>query len=178
MTDSTATVTYTRPDGAPYSEKEQAQIAGYRDDLLSGVVFSRMAASQRSVYGYQPPMGSRTWARIMRNVADLAAKGDSLAQVAVGVRVNLYGTEAQAFAAVADALGKAVRDGYDDVLARTGPEPVRHSDAQRRFGIREVCEMAMCYYRAEWPGSFNKDAKLPVGWCLEAICRSVGVRTV
>lgn len=174
---------YTQTDGTPFAGDHGTTVEGYAADLVNGRVFARLAASQASRYGYQPPIRRETWARIMSEIGALARQSDALAQVASNVagRINLYGTEAQAYEAVARAVCDAIHDGFDDVIRRTGPEPVRHSDAQRRYTIEECATLAYFVARCENPGKIERGmlvegGKPSIGWCLEAIMRAHHVR--
>jgi hypothetical protein len=123
---------------------EDVTLAHTRDDLLSGRYFRLHAASARSRYGYEPPLGRRPWADALVHLGALARESDALAQVAAHVagRVNLYGTASQAVAAIYDAVADALAAGFDDVILRSGPEPVRFSDAQRPYTLEECLRLA------------------------------------
>lgn len=158
------------------SPRDTATIEHFEEELLSGVVFARHAASHRSVFGYQPPVGSRQWARAHEILARLAGRGDAAAQFVACImgHLPLYQSGPECAAKMYELAAHKIRDGYDDVHARTGPEPCRHSDAQRRYAPHEVAAFAVALHHAT--AALQADAG-GIGWCLAAVCKHHGVPT-
>lgn len=152
-------------------QQEQEQLEEQAADLVSGKNFYRHAASARSRYGYEPPLSRRQWAECMAALANMAAQSDALAQVASGIRVNLYGTASQAQAAVWEGAAKAVAAGYDDVIGRSGPEGGRYK--VRPYTLHQAISMA--YYLEEAAAPFASHVP-GVGWVTAALARREGVR--
>jgi hypothetical protein len=168
-------VTYT-DGGEPYDDHHAEIIRGHEADLLSGAVFARHAASDRSVIGYAPPTSRDVWSHAISTVGRMAAESDALAQVAAAIvgRVNLYQTNHECHAQVWEGAAIAIRKGYDDVIGRSGPEPGRHKDHQRPFNIHEIVQVAYWLNEATARGGSSAPA---IGWCLDAIARAHRVRT-
>jgi hypothetical protein len=102
----------------------------YAAKIESLAVFATAAAGHNSRFGYQPVMNSREYAGMIQNVGRMAERGDRMAFLASQVvrSINLYGTQAQAHAAVFTALGEALRGEYRDIVGASGPEAGRPSD--------------------------------------------------
>lgn len=149
---------------AEFSEREQQVITRFGADLASGKVFANHVAAARSRYGYEPPLGRTQWAMAMKQVAEMAGQSDALAQVASGIRVNLYGTASQAEAAVWEAIAKAMRDQYDDVIGRSGPEGGRF--APRAYTLAERLQVLAWGKRIAQPFASSAPG---IGWCAQAI---------
>jgi hypothetical protein len=66
-----------------------------------------------------------------------------------------------------------VSAGYDDVIGRAGPDAGRWSDHQHKFTIHQVVMLA--YWLAE-AGAKVQYSVPGVGWCVDAIARSEGIR--
>jgi hypothetical protein len=155
------------------SAADEKAITRVRDDLMSGAYFSRHASSHRSAIGYRPVLNHRDWAHAMKTIAEMAAESDSLAQVAHTImgRVNLYGTRPEACAQIFEAAAEALRNGFDDVVGRSGPEAGRYSDHQRTFTLRERVLVAYWLEAATAP---MQDCVPGVGWCVDAIKDELG----
>ena len=167
--------TYTYIDGRPFTPKDLEAVEGQIESLMSGRYFADHAASSRSVIGYQPPMTHRQYADVMGAVARMAGESNVLAQIAHQIRINLYGTKANAAAAIYDAAGRALSDGYDDVIGRSAPDAGNHrlSSFERDFTLRE--RVVVAYHLAAIAKPVDNGG---IGWVLDAIGRSLGVREV
>ena len=123
----TTTIPWLDRDGEPFALKQEAAVERYYHDLLDGTVFRRHAISARSRHGYPPPTIRRAWSHVVATIGRMAGESDALAQVAAKILAhapNLYGTDADVAAAVYGRAADAIAAGFDDVLARTGPDPV------------------------------------------------------
>lgn len=109
----------------------------YAARVDSTAVFATAAAGHGSRFGYQPVLNSRKYAEMIGKIARMAAQGDEMAFLASQIlpRINLYGTEAQAHAAVFAALGEALRGEYVDVVGLSGPEAGRRSSHTHTFSL-------------------------------------------
>jgi hypothetical protein len=168
----TEMTTYTRPDGAEYSEQDAARIEETRERLLSGRTFSMSAAGYRSAYGYRPPCGRDQYAHVVQTLGRMAAQSDSFAQIAAAILnggLNPYGNRDELAAKVYEGAAKALASGYDDVIKRASPEPGRYSDAQRGYSLGEC--ILLDYWLAE--ATAKCASHLPgVGWCVDALARA------
>lgn len=160
-------------DAATLTESQQKVLDKYREDLLSGRTLVLCANSHRSRYGYMPPMNRTGWAQIMGVLAEMAARSDRLAQVATSIvgRVNLYGTNADACAKVYEQAFHAMKDKYDDVIGRAGPEAGRYSDHQHAWTLYD--RVAVHYWLELATRGLRGDAG-GVGWCLALVAKEVG----
>lgn len=149
----------------------------YERDLLDGAVFARGSLSARSAIGYRPPVTARDWSHAVATIARMGARSDSLAQMSAAILSrlpNLYGTGPEVKARVYEGAAQAVRDGFDDVHRRSGPEPCRHSDAQRRYSLREL--LMVEFYIAEACAPAAICASVPGwGWVTAALAEREGV---
>jgi hypothetical protein len=150
---------------ATRTDADARVIDRYRERLLSGQTFALTAMSHRSRRGYMPPISRRDWAACMETVARMARRSDALAQIAVKIRPNLYGTAADASAHVWESAGAVLARGFDDVIGRAGPEAGRFSDHQRDYTLAERVEVACWLTRACKPF----DPSSTIGWALEAL---------
>lgn len=141
----------------------------YRDALLSERAgFSGVSARSRT--GYQPPITRSDYSHAMRVLAEMARESDPLARIASRIigKVNLYGDASQAEAAIRDAAGAAVAEGYTDVIRLASPEPGRRSDAKRAYTLRERIVLA-CWITAACRPFIT--SVYGIGWCLEDLAR-------
>lgn len=154
-------------------DRDAPVIERVNNDLLSGRYFALVAASERSRYGYQPPINRAAYAHCIETLSRMAARSDRLAQIAVAciVRVNLYGTNGEERAHVYEAAGVALARGFDDVIGRAGPEAGRHSEHQHEFTLAD--RVALAYWLDEATSKFQSGVP-GVGWCVSRIAASVG----
>lgn len=155
------------------SESQQVTLDRYREDLLSGRTLALHANGNRSRYGYKPPLGRDQWAHAMRTLADMAASSDRMAQVAAHIRINLYGDRAQACTAIYEGAFNAMKDKYDDVIGRAGPEAGRFSDHQHAWTLYDRVAV---HYWLELACRPMADSAPGVGWCLALVAKEVGFR--
>ncbi len=115
--------------------KREETLDRIKENLLSGKAFSLGALSERSVRGYQPPANREYWGNAIAVIVQMACQNDTLAQVAWPLirGINLYQTNHEIRAKVFENAAHAIAQGYDDVIRRSGPEPIRYSDAQRPY---------------------------------------------
>lgn len=156
-----------------YGEREQATIARVREELESGRTFALREMSARSSYGYEPPINRTQWAMAMKQVAEMAAQSDALAQVARRISINLYGTDSQAQAAVWQAIGEAMRAPYDDVIGRSGPEGMSPAQSKRPYTLAERLQVLAWGERIATPFASHVPG---IGWAAQAIAREERVR--
>lgn len=171
-TTTTESVTYVRPDGTPYSDKDLAVIERVRAELLGNAWHG----------GYQgdfgPPINNRDYAAFLEAVTRMAREGRGMAQAATHIvrSVNLYGTRGQMANAVRRAVADLIREGtWDDVIARTGPEPLRHSAAQKPWTLGD--RVYFQYFIAQATATVA-DHVPGVGWCVDAIRRAECPRAI
>lgn len=156
-------MTVTRP-----ARTREEIVEEYRAEMLSGVVFHRHMVSHNSVYGYKPCLNRDAYVHAMGALVQLASKGDPFAQVANTCmhRVNLYGTRSEEAAHIYEAAAKCIREGYDDVIRRSGPDAGRPSESHRPFTLPEVIVIALWLSEA----TRKMDSSVTqVGWCLRAL---------
>lgn len=109
------------------------------ENLLNGRSFDMCARSERSAIGYRPPCPRKYWAIAIETIGRMANESDVLAQLASKLltSIPLYQTNNELRAHIMESAGKAIRDGYLDVIRLASPEPGRRSDAQRAFTLYE-----------------------------------------
>jgi hypothetical protein len=160
------------------TESRQIHLDEYEADLMSGAVFARHAFSARSHLGYEPPMTSRDWAHVIVTLGQMAGSGDALARLTRSILANgtpnLYGTRSQAMARVKSAAAAALREGFDDVIGRTGPEPKRYSEAQSDYSLRTRLELLCWLTVACAPLGYSVPG---IGWCAQLLCEREGVNS-
>ena len=175
----TDTVTYVTPVGEPFPADAVAVIDKYRDDLMSGRALALAAMSHRTnAFGgnrYRPPIRHDGWATCMERIARMARQSDRMAVVARGIlgRVNLYGTDDQAMAAVYESAFNAMKEPYVDYVGLAGPEPGRRSDRTHDWTIHDRVAVAYWLEYAYRPFAGTAPG---VGWCLAAIARAIRFR--
>lgn len=159
-------------DGLQRLGRDTPTLLQFQRDLLDGTVFRRHAASAASVRGYQPPASARDYGHVIETLGRMAREGDLHAQVAQGIiaaGLPLYQTPFELAAKVWDHAWSIVSSGtWDDVHARSGPEPCRHSDAQRPFTIHQVLSILVWVTEATAPISGSVPG---LGWVASALIR-------
>lgn len=166
---------YTKQDGTLYGDREVAIIERVLEGLLDGRYFYLISNSARSALGYRPPTTRREYAHVILTLSRFAAESDALAQLVSGVigTLPLYQTPPELRAKLAEGVAHKLADGWDDVHGRTGPEPIRHSDAQKQFSLSQ--RVFLAYMMAEADAGNRPDSVPGVGWCLDAIARANNV---
>ncbi len=155
-------------------EHESAKVVDrYRDDLLSGRTLALHAASARSALGYRPPIRHEDWATAMERIARMARSSERLAAIARSIfgKVNLYGTDGQAQAAVYEAALHATSKPYLDVVGLAGPEPGRRSDRTHEWTLRDRVALAYWLEYATRPFASTTPG---VGWTLSIVAETIG----
>jgi hypothetical protein len=157
---------------------KQHIIDRYQADLERGAVFARHAASNRSAdhMGYNPVGNARGYGRMMAALGEYGQWSDRAAATAQAVApaLMLYGTAPQRIASVYDALGDVARNGYTDVVGRTGPNASRPSSYQHQTSLYDAIELALLGEELEAAAAGMDRAS--VGWCLAALARTHNVR--
>ena len=141
-----------------------------------GGYFLRCSASQ--ALGYEPPITYSEYAHVVETLARLAGEGDAGAAIAsrLVASVNLYGSPSQVRRSLYTTAYEFVRDGYDDVLGRTGPEAGRPSDHRHAVSLRFVLLISNYLGEATLPISGGAPfTKGPGGWIAKALCERHGV---
>lgn len=153
------------------------QTLAWANDLLTGRVFQLAANSANSVIGYQSPVTTRSWGRVCETTGRMAAQnGDGVATVASRIlgHLNLWGTDFQVAASWWQHAADTIAEGFDDVHARSGPEPCRFSDAQRPYTLTQ-CLLVYVWGKAAM--SYLSLGTLPgLGWCAAAMVAVMRVR--
>lgn len=163
----------------PTHDREAARAATlerYERNLMDGTRWALVYQSERGQIGYRSMLNPNDYAAALAILADLAREGGMCAELASAAvrKINLYGTVHDMVAAVADAFAETMRNPYDDVAARTGPEPVRYSTAQKPWPLR-VRLIADCHLaRIGW---LTRSYVPGYGWCLTELCERERVYT-
>jgi hypothetical protein len=143
-------------------------LAAYAAKVESTAVFATAAAGHNSRFGYQPVLNSREYAAMIQNIGRMASYGDRMAFLASQIlpRINLYGTQAQAHAAVFTALGEALRGEYVDVVGLSGPEAGRRSDRTHGWTLADkIVAFA-------WAKIITNDT---LGWAISDLAKREGI---
>ena len=162
------------------SEKDLAIIERHAEALASGQRFDWYANSHASAdrMSYRAPMTARMYGRTLEVLGRFAEQGDWHASIAQRVvhRLPLYGTPPQMYAQIGRALAEAVRDGFDDVIGRTGPEAGRPSDHQHATRLDQaiLLDLLLVEIAATAGGS---DGVTCVGWCTKALVQRERIAT-
>jgi hypothetical protein len=155
--------------GLELTPDREATLAKYEDNLMTGRRFALVANSQRSVMGYRPMLRPEDFGAALEVLGKMAREGGPFTELASNAvrSINPYGTVHDLIAKVAESFDQTMRTRYDDVAARTGPEPVRHSAAQREWTLRWRL-IADCYLVRL--GDLDNSHVGGPGWALEALC--------
>ena len=124
--------------------ERQAVLDKFREDLLSGRTLVLVAQSERSRYGYYPPIRHEDWGTCIERLGRMARTSDRLAQIATAImgKLNLYGTEGQIRAALYEAAFHATRKPYVDYVGLAGPEPGRRSDRTHDWTLYDMVALS------------------------------------
>lgn len=134
----------------------------------------RVAAANRYI-GCQGMLTARQYGQIVQELGRFAMGGDWQAYVVAGLGLpNRFGNGRDTADHFARQMLKIVTAGWDDVLARTGPEPCRYSAAQHRFSVAQKVEMLALLRRLTWTA--ERDCAWGYGWALEAVAAKHRVR--
>lgn len=153
---------------ADRTDREQAIIADHEEKVMSGRAFRLVAASNRSIVGYQPPSSHRAYARALTILAKLAGRDDRMASLVAGIvpAVGLNTQGGDAVARIYDAAARTLDLGYFDTVGNASPEPGRRSDHEHAYTLadRLLLLHALAYVAVAYvPG-------LPsFGWCAAAL---------
>jgi hypothetical protein len=155
----------------------EAVLERFERDLMAGTTFHYKAESNRSAdrLNYQGPMREAAYGEVLATLGRFARQGRWQAYVAREAvqKVNLYGNDYQVAAALAEAFGKVVREGFYDVVAATGPEPGRPSSHQHPTTLRQALLLEVVYAELTchlWLGSVPG-----YGWAVAALLDEAGV---
>ena len=155
-----------------YTERQEQVIADFEEKLLSGRHFSLCAASERSRFGYEPPLNARRYQETVEAITKLLKWGGyehtmMASDLLSGIRHFAGPTESQFMASLFDTAAKAVEKGYTDIALKASPEPGRPSDWEKKYKKATIIHTAILLGQIERPGS--------VGWCLAAIAERSGL---
>lgn len=148
--------------------RHEELVNDYAEKVERLAVFATAAAGHNSRFGYQPVMHNSRYALMLGRVARMAEQGDRMAFLASQVvrSINLYGTEAQANAAVYTAFGEALRGQYVDIVRLSGPEAGRQSDHRHGFSLaNKILAFA-------WAKVITGDG---FGWALTDLAKREGI---
>jgi hypothetical protein len=116
----------------------EARLDEYEADIMSGKVFNTrsFAASANRRVGYNSMISYDVWGKILVELGTFARSGPACAFLVAEIGLpNQFGTGRDAYAHIAEKMAAAIDKGWDDVYARTSPEPCRYSDAQKDFNL-------------------------------------------
>ena len=160
----TTTTTTNRLD--PHEEKIDS------DEVFKTAV--RVAAANRHT-GCQGMLTARQYGQIVQELGRFAMGGEWQAYVVAGLGPpNRFGNGRDTAAHFANQMLAIVTAGWDDVLARTGPEPCRYSAAQHQFSVAQKVEMLALLRRVCWIA--QRDCAWGYGWVLEGVAAKHRVR--
>lgn len=157
------------------TEEQEKTVERIREEIASGVYHTergRIARANEYINGYPDwQVKSRDYARIVSLLGAYAEAGDRQADAACQIlhRISPWLAERQMKRVIAEEIGRLANEDWDDVRFRTGPESVRHSDAQRP-PTREVRLGLAVLWLEMWP-RYERDglgsiAKADLGWAL------------
>jgi hypothetical protein len=156
-------------------QRKEQIIAEVEEKLLSGYAFTVGAQSERSVRGYRPPCHRNYWSNAIKVIGEMARESNVFAQIASKLIVGLplYQCDNELRAKVLENAASAIKDGYDDVIRRSSPEPGRFSDSQRAFTLYE-CILLDYWLDKAVPCTGSVGG---VGWVVEELAIRNNVRT-
>lgn len=163
------------------TDQQTAVIAEVEAKLMSGRYFghrSTIAFENGSMVSQSRPMlTNRHYGKIIETLGRMAQYNDKMAWVARGMvtkGVNLHGTAYDAMSRLYEAALAVLSKPYDDVAARSGPEPVRHSDAQQDWNLRDRITVAMFLTEIEANLSDRLGGFVGVGWAVDHLWQAEG----
>jgi hypothetical protein len=159
---------------------DTAQHDQMRDDLMSGRYFARRAGIARTNEhsGYRTPITARQYGQVIQAIGRMAADHDQLAQAAsiiIAKPINPYGNAFQAQARLFEQAADVVGQDFDDVLARTSPEPVRYSQARKPWTFAARVSLAIWLEEISAPLASHLGSMPGVGWVLSDLAAECGV---
>ncbi len=158
-------MTFTHPNPHYTAEK----LDQFEADLLAGKVFRRTAASGRSVIGYRPPAGARTYAALVQSLATAARDDQTAALVAAALAcVSPTTTGENMVAGAATGIAAAIEAGFTDKIGMAGPEAGSPSDHQSTYSLRPLVEVCAALNFG------SPDFHSGYGWTLEALIERTG----
>lgn len=147
------------------------RVEEYARDLVSGEVFRKIEASQRSRRSYHGagPLGYRAYSEMLAAVARFARESDRHADVAYRIvhDAPLYNTEAEVLAKIADVLAQVCAEGYFDVVGAASPEPGRRSDHSHPTTLRWALQLDLLW--TEITTRVDTSTSNAIGWCAQAL---------
>lgn len=148
------------------------RLAEYREKVRDGRTLLLVAQSERSRYGYQPPINNRDWGTCIERLGRMAKTSPRLAQVASHLlgKINLYGTDGDVRARIYEEAFHAMKGKFDDVIGRAGPEAGRYSDHQHEWTLYDRVAVMVWLDYATRP--FQSTAP-GLGWALADLAREV-----
>lgn len=152
-----------------YTDTQMATIERVAEQMIDPAGYYRNGNNARFIGGFdhQWMVKPEDIARAFAELGALAATGDaSLAEAALTIirAINPHAARKDFEAAIWNALGDVFSKGFDDVVRRTGPEPIRHSEAQRKHSLAEALLIAFYADRA-------RERHYRPGWCFDYLLR-------
>lgn len=160
----------------------QARVDEYAADLVSGRAFAVTAnahAANRFTGGhYRGPIAAREYGEVLETLGRFGRQSDRYAQAAhlIAHSLPLYGTAEDALNKVYDALFRIAKDGYDDVIGRSGPEAGRPSDHKHATTLRWA--LILHLLGKEISTIIDHSTAPGVGWVAQALMEREGLRVV
>jgi hypothetical protein len=152
-----------------YTDSQMATIERVAEQMADPSGYYRNGITSRFIGGFdhQWMIKPEDISRAFAELGVLAATGDaSLAEAALVLMraINPHAARKDFEAAIWNALGDVFSKGFDDVVKRTGPEPIRHSEAQRKHSLAEA--LLIVFYADRVRSSHNRP-----GWCFDYLIR-------
>lgn len=156
------------------TEAQAKTLARVEEELMSGRTFRLVAASTRSIIGYQPPTSHRKYADALAMLAKGAGLGDRQASLIARIvpALTLHLQAGDMVARMYDAAAEALSGDYFDTIRAASPEPGRHSDNVHAYTLADRITLA---YTLSWAGGCILPGHGGAGWCLELLRKREGV---
>jgi len=153
-------------------------IASYEAGVISGEVFHNAARAVRSQYGYEPPVGYRRHAAMLKVLAEGAALGERQAALIDPIIASTRGAACryprEAVGQLYEAAVVALREPFFDVLLAASPEPGHPSASRKDWTLGDRLALLVTLHEAG-------RAIIPdtgIGWCLAALIKRESIRTL
>ena len=160
------------------TDEKAARVTRWTQDLSSGKIFDNHERSARSVIGWQPMVDGPRYGQAKAVIAKTFFTGSTDKFTVLGAALlacgNLYGTENELAASFWRVAAEVTGKDHDNVARRTGPEPVRHSDAQEAWTDRDKLQAYVWIMEA--CAELNLGSLPAIGWCAAAACEILNVR--